>query len=885
MPAAQAPAPVTNGEVQRPRFAIVSAVYEAERYLLDFITSIERQTINLSGLEVIMVDDGSTDGSLEILRAWEERRPDLVRVLSKENGGQASARNLGLESATAEWVTFIDPDDWVNDEYFETIGRFIDQHRDDVDMIATNRIFFEEGKGGYRDGHPLRKMFKADQLVSLLHFPTYFQGSVPASFLRRDRIEQSGLRFDTRIRPNFEDGHFCVRYLLELEDPKVGFLKSAEYYYRKRADNSSTLATSVQKPGRFTDVPRYGYLDVLERSTKKFGAVPEWLQNMILYELSWYFSAEDQQSGAASAAVGHVGKTFVELLAQISNYFDEMVVRGFEVRRYKHIWRDILLHGAKNDDWHTPYVVLQSLDHRRNLVRISYRYTGTPPEEKILIRGRETAPAHGKTRTYEFFGQPLLFERSFWIPNKGTLRVKLNGTIADLRTSWVDDATVTTIRPGAVRRRFRAPDKVETLPPLRSRLKQRLRDLKQAASSWSPRNTFRRRAEELEVRLLQWRARSQPVREKYAGAWVLIDRIHDANDSAETLFLYLRRERPDINAWFVLERDTPDWQRLESSGCDRLIAHGSAEWKLLMLNCDKLISSHVDVPIHRPPEILRYRAPTWDFVFLQHGVIKDDISRWLNGKKLSLFVTSTQAEYESIAGDHTPYIFTSKEVALTGLPRFDAMQAAADRAAGDPKRLIIVAPTWRHWLNAPLQRGSQRRTLVEGFAQSEFAQNWRSVLDSETWAGADWADGFEVVMLPHPNLAAAVHHLDPGGNIRVLQYSDPDLHDHFAHAAVLVTDFSSMAFNAAYLRCPVVYFQFDREAVMSGGHVGRAGYFDYDRDGFGPVAMSAPGVIGEISSIVATGDVESEYRARIENAFPFRDGQCSKRVTEAIERL
>lgn len=862
---------------RRPRFAIVSAVYDVARYLPDFIASIERQSFDLDQVEVIMVDDGSTDDSLGVLRRWKQNNPNLVTVLQKENGGQASARNLGLDHVTAEWVTFIDPDDWVDDDYLATVAGFIDTHSDDVDMVATNRILFEERGNGIRDGHPLRRMFRSDQLVSLAKFPEYFHGSVPACFVRVDEVTRLGLRFDTRIRPNFEDGHFCVRYLLEVDEPKIGFLKSAEYYYRKRADDSSTLATSVQQPGRYTNVPRYGYLDVLDRSKTKFGRVPEWLQNMILYELSWYFSAEDRPSGSASAAVGEIGAEFVELLGQLATYLDEPIVRGFSIRRYNQIWRDILLHGTRNDDWHTPYVVMQQHDERHRLVKIAYRFSGEPPHERVLVRGRAVEPEHQKVRTYDFFGQPLLYERVMWVSAKGTLRVELNGEPVELRTSWVDDFAVISLRPGALALRFKQP--TPPRPRLRRRVFERGRELvARIADVWNTRDAF-------EADAIRRLARSPFYRARYQNAWVLMDRIHDAHDSAEELFHYLRRERPDINAWFVIEEGTPDWQRLEQAGCDRLVAHGSLAWKVLMLHCDKLISSHIDVPVHHPPEILKLRAPDWDFVFLQHGVIKDDISRWLNPKKLELFVTSTPDEYASIAGSRTPYAFTSKEVVLTGLPRFDALQAASDRVTGQQKHLVIVAPTWRHWLLAPLAPGSQRRNVVSGFRESEFASRWREVLESDVWKSADWASDLEIVFLPHPNLTAAVEDLGVDSSIPIVDYADPRLHEYFARAAVLVTDFSSMAFNAAYLRRPVVYFQFDRTAVMSGGHVGRAGYFDYDRDGFGPVVFESGDVLDAVADVVRHGGATDPYASRIENAFPFRDGRCSERVTQAIEAI
>ena len=94
------------------------------------------------------------------------------------------------------------------------------------------------------------------------------------------------------------------------------------------------------------------------------------------------------------------------------------------------------------------------------------------------------------------------------------------------------------------------------------------------------------------------------------------------------------------------------------------------------------------------------------------------------------------------------------------------------------------------------------------------------------------------------------------------------MQEFFARARVLVTDYSSIAFNAAYLERPVVYYQFDADDVLEGGHVGRRGYFDYRRDGFGPVADSQDEAVGATSRRLANGPAPGpEYQARIERDF------------------
>ncbi len=102
-------------------------------------------------------------------------------------------------------------------------------------------------------------------------------------------------------------------------------------------------------------------------------------------------------------------------------------------------------------------------------------------------------------------------------------------------------------------------------------------------------------------------ARFGPIGGRYRDAWVLMDRVFTASDNAERLFDYVRSNRPDINAWFVVERGTNDWARLYRAGERRLIAYGSWRWKVLMLRCSWVVTSHIDDTSHRPGAARRAR--------------------------------------------------------------------------------------------------------------------------------------------------------------------------------------------------------------------------------------------------------------------------------------
>jgi glycosyltransferase involved in cell wall biosynthesis len=846
----------------RPRFTFVSAVYNVGRYLPDFIASLEAQTHGLDDVEIVMVDDGSTDDSAQLLTDWAARRPDTVRVIRQANAGQGAARNAGILAARGEWISFPDPDDALSPDYLAVVAAFLDTHPD-ADLATTHRLMWNEAAATVEDLHPLRSMYTGDSFVDLSKAPDRFHGHSPTSFFRLDRIRHSELRFDTRIRPNFEDGHFNCCYLLETPRPRVGFLGSAPYHYRLRADGTSTLQTSAPHPGRYTVVPEFGYLDVVNRAIARYGEVPGWLASYLLYDMHWYFAATDPKAAAGRPDSGDLVERFHELAAEILGRFDVEAALPFVPATVAALPRLVLAHGYADEPWHDPFVQLGSLDVPQELVRASYYFTGKLPEETWWANGSRITPLHAKVRDFRYYGRVLLQERIVWLPADRTLKADLGGT------------------PVAIAYE-RPPGPVKVAPP--GQIRWWLNPDSARASAGIPAHLRRRRPVSKKGRLAQLLMHRRPVRKKYAGAWVLMDRLHDAADSAEILFRYLREQHPEINAWFVLEEGGKEWDRFKAAGHgDRLVAHGSLQWRLLMAHAAHLLSSHAEGPVTAPEPILEFTSPGWRFHFLQHGVIKDDLSSWLDPKKLDTFVVSTRQELASIAGDHTSYVFTTREVVLTGLPRFDRLRDVGLRFPPERRDLLLVAPTWRNGLMPPMLAGTQRRGLDLSLLETDFIRNWIAYLTDERLAAACSEHGLSLGFLPHPNLQPLLPLMDLPRHVLPLSYEGQDPQELFARARVLVTDFSSVAFNAAYLDRPVVYYQFDSESVLEGEHVGRRGYFDYARHGFGPVAGTRDEAVEATLQVLAHGASPlPEYQARIDASFPVRDGLCSARVVERV---
>jgi hypothetical protein len=339
-----------------------------------------------------------------------------------------------------------------------------------------------------------------------------------------------------------------------------------------------------------------------------------------------------------------------------------------------------------------------------------------------------------------------------------------------------------------------------------------------------------------------------------------------------------------VNAWFVLRRTSSDWHRLEREGF-RLVEFGTTRHIMLLRNAINLISSHVDHYVVSPWDARLFGRGAWRFTFLQHGVTKDDISRWLNSKPIALIVTTSEAEQEAFVGDDTPYVFTGREAHLTGFPRHDALLAKSRAVAPAERDLILVVPTWREYLMKPRSDIGNHRDLIDDFTSSAYATAWRDLLNDPALAEYASERGLRLGFLPHPNLEEHIHAMNLPPSVEVFIYAGADVQDVLARARVLVTDYSSMAFESAYIGTPTVYFQFDRPDFFA-LHPHRPGYFSYDADGFGPAAESvSQAVAGIVDVVEGVSDTSREFAVRAESFFPERDGRNCERTHAAIEWL
>lgn len=853
--------------------SLVIPCYNVETYLPVMLTSLDLQDCTPSSLEVIFVVDGSPDACEEIINQWMKTAPFRVTLAVQENQGVAGALNTGLGLAQAELVSFAGPDDQLSHNYSSEIVKAAADHPD-IQMFVTRMI--RTTAEGERRSHPLDFKFSGveeNTIINMGERPEMIHLHAGMAAFRRKTLEELSLEFNPLLRQGFEDAHFIAKLMLQVDEPNYLIVAQAHYFYVVRADS----LTAIPDYSKYIGLCQNGYLDLLDLAGTQ---PPTWLGSLILYDLYWLFRQYSNIQSPVFTLTADETELLHSLTRQVLSRISLTDVRAFRVVNtpldVRASWEAASANGVE-----TQIAVARAFDPARGLQKVVFHSHDPFARAKVFHEGNLLEVPFHKAREILFFDKVWMYEHIYWVA-VGTTEIDPSALTFVAQTrglEFVGTGRVFTAREAGRFLEKTAPAAPKVDPP---RLPG-LADVSPATIKRRKRRIRNRRSLERLQYSIAYRAGAfLGWRKNFSNAWVLIDRNIQANDNAEALYRYLRAERPDINAWFVINKDSPDFKRLKNDGF-RLVSHHSKKHFVLMKEARVLASSMIDHYVVKPFP-WKHLPQTWLYSFLQHGVTKERLHRWWNVKHVDHLVTSTTAEHRSLVSDPGPYKLSDREVTLTGMPRHDRLFRLTESAKANPSGItrVVLMPTWRNYLMGAA-KGAEREQR-EGFYQSSFVVEWSAFLNSHYLAELATNPDVDIVLLPHPGIDSHWSDLQLPTGMRRMSYIGDDVQELLAGADLVVTDYSSQAFEGAFCGAPTVYFQFDREEFFSAGHIGSPGYFDYFQDGFGPVCENRESLEMNLGLMLSGAHPElPSYKQRISDLYPLRDDKACERVVSEIE--
>ncbi|EAK4386760.1 TPA: CDP-glycerol glycerophosphotransferase family protein, partial [Campylobacter jejuni] len=583
------------------------------------------------------------------------------------------------------------------------------------------------------------------------------------------------------------DGKFINIYLFKNLNLKSVFLKNARYFYRKRFDKSFSLNKKNENKIYYLEILEKRYLELLNCVAQQ-DKIPTFIQNVILYEIFWQTQELVNHPEKLSFMDQVKIHKYLDLLDKIFYFINIQSIMKFNFNSFLFLYKMGFVYCFKKEKVPIDKVFIEQIDDKNDEILIKFYTADVNDEIKMLFDDRLAKIICSKIRQYDFLNRVFIYERRIW------LKFFIN---AKNMICFINDKKV---------------------------------DIIYQEKKCTFYDIF------YEIKKLKKR------RAKNKSLWLFADMSYRADDNAEHLYRYVMKNHPEKNIAFVLRKNSHDYKRLKKEGF-KLVDPKSFKFKYLVFKADKLISSHIDRYFFEA--LGENTLKTKDFVFLQHGITQNDLSSWLNQRQIDLFITGMQDEYDSIAGDFNRYKFTPKEVKLTGFPRWDALLKNNQINT----KQIIIMPTWREYIVGSYSKKLMKRRFNPKFYESEYFYRWGSFLHSKKLQELHEKYNYKIVFNPHPQIRPYLEDFNLPNYI-IIPSVEMSMQKLFCESSLMITDYSSVAFEMIILKKPVIYYQFDQDYFFY-KHFLKRGYYNYKKMEFSYLVNNQKDLIFYIEFLLA----------------------------------
>ena len=371
------------------------------------------------------------------------------------------------------------------------------------------------------------------------------------------------------------------------------------------------------------------------------------------------------------------------------------------------------------------------------------------------------------------------------------------------------------------------------------------------------------------VRCLYWLSCPVYSRKKI---WITFDKLYKGGDCGEYFYKYmLTRRKEGITPLYVIRKDAADYERLRKEGLKPSV-YRSLTQRLSYLHADMIFATHSSVHSF-------CGFSKWEIRFLQdrlkavntciqHGLSVQDLTadshRVLNNNKR--YYCASHCEIENLS--RPEYDYPEEVLKLTGIPRYDGL-------VNDDRKQILITPTWRSYIAVQSVMGTARGYNPE-FKNTEYYRIFQELLENRTLSETAQKTGYKVIYLLHPVISAQKKDFRTSDGVELVSAMEVSYEELLTQSSLMVTDYSGVQFDFAYMRKPVVYFHPPKlpPHYEDGG-------FDYETQGFGEICTETEELVQNLCRYMESGcELTEFYRARQDAFFAFSDHENCRRIFE-----
>jgi len=355
--------------------------------------------------------------------------------------------------------------------------------------------------------------------------------------------------------------------------------------------------------------------------------------------------------------------------------------------------------------------------------------------------------------------------------------------------------------------------------------------------------------------------------------WLFMDKIYKGGDSSEYIYKYAAAQKDGIRKYYLLDKTSADYARLQKEGY-RPLRRGSLWHRLIFLNANMVIASNSTVFAFNS-----YSAATSQYIrgdvhsataCVQHGmsVQKIAVAQQRLRDNTKLYFCASKYEIENLskpAYDYKGY----DALKLTGVPRYDGLKSRAEK-------ILLISPTWRMNSALPPTRGeSVARAYNPHFKDTSYYQVYNSLINDPRLLESARQYGYRIQYVLHPIISPQAKDFTKNEYVEIIpSIGDMSYEKLFCEAALMVTDFSGVQFDFAYMRKPVVYLH--HHDIPQ--HYDEGSFF-YDTMGFGEICHTNSELIDVLCDYMKNDcRMPDEYRRRADDFFMYSDNNNCERI-------
>lgn len=348
--------------------------------------------------------------------------------------------------------------------------------------------------------------------------------------------------------------------------------------------------------------------------------------------------------------------------------------------------------------------------------------------------------------------------------------------------------------------------------------------------------------------------------------WLIGERENEAQDNGYHLFKYIRKVDPDRKIFYIIEKNSKDIKNIEKY--DQIVYYGTFKHYYYYCRSKKIIGTHYNSAIPDTPfywKLKKMGKMKKLIIDLQHGITQSNIDsvKFRDSKKY--LVCGAEKEYKYVTDI---FKYPLKNTGNLGFCRFDNLHDFQE------ENLIFFMPTWRSWLT------KSDNEFIDTF----YYKTIKELLTNKKLNMILKKYNYKFLFYPHPMIQKRLGLFEiESSNIIFIDRAKSNLQELMKKSKILITDFSSVHFDWAYMQKKILYFQFDVEEYYTNHY--KQGYFKFKTDGFGPVIESVDNIVDILNAYILSSKIEDKYLKRMNEFFPIKDKKNCERNYNAIKNF